>query len=119
MVKLSQYWILIWARMRRYCSAITLKTKYPLQLLSGYSGYRRRLLCHLAGYQPHSYLTNKIVSGIKGLKDVWNMIYDHYGLQVSSESLLDFERTEDFQVRIILFFLPFLTSLFVRVVLTK
>ena len=74
------------------------------------------LLSTLAGYQPHSYLTNKIVSGIKGLKDVWNVIYDHYGLQVSSESLLDFE---DFQVRIILFFLPFLTSLFVRVVLTK
>ena len=74
------------------------------------------LLSTLAGYQPHSYLTNKIVLGIKGLKDVWNVIYDHYGLQVSSESLLDFE---DFQVRIILFFLPFLTSLFVRVVLTK
>ena len=29
------------------------------------------LLSTLAGYQPHSYLTNKIVSGIKGLKDVW------------------------------------------------
>lgn len=49
------------------------------------------LLSTLAGYLPHSYLTNKIVSGTKGWKDVWNVIYDHYGVQVSSESLLDFE----------------------------
>ena len=49
------------------------------------------LLSTLAGYLPHSYLTNKLVSGIKGWKDVWNMIYDPYGVQVSSESLLDFE----------------------------
>ena len=49
------------------------------------------LLNTLAGYLPHSYLTNKIVSGTKGWKDVWNVIYDHYGVQVSSESLLDFE----------------------------
>ena len=49
------------------------------------------LLSTLAGYLPHSYLTNKIVSGTKGWKDVWNVIYDHYGVQVTSESLLDFE----------------------------
>ena len=49
------------------------------------------LLSTLAGYLPHSYLTNKLVSGTKGWKDVWNVIYDHYGVQVSSESLLDFE----------------------------
>ena len=38
------------------------------------------LLSTLAGYLPHSYLTNKIVSGTKGWKDVWNVIYDHYGV---------------------------------------
>ena len=59
------------------------------------------LLSTLAGYQPHSYLTNKIVSGIKGLKDVWNVIYDDYGLHVSSDSLLDFERTEGFFCNIV------------------
>lgn len=49
------------------------------------------LLNTLAGYLPHSYLTDKIVSGTKGWQDVWNVIYDHYGVQISSESLLDFE----------------------------
>ena len=49
------------------------------------------LLSTLTGYLPHSYLTKKIVSATKGWKDVWNVIYDHYGVQISSESLLDFE----------------------------
>ena len=49
------------------------------------------LLHTLAGYLPHAYLTDKIISNSKCWKDVYNIIYDHYGVQVTSESLLDFE----------------------------
>ena len=49
------------------------------------------LLNTLAGYLPHSYLTDKIVSGTKGWKDVWEVIYEHYGVQVTNETFLDFE----------------------------
>ena len=35
------------------------------------------LLSTLAGYLPHSYLTDKIVSGTKCWRDVWNVIYEH------------------------------------------
>ena len=45
----------------------------------------------LSGFLPHSYLTDKIVRNTKNWKDVWNIIHDHYGVQVTSESLLDFE----------------------------
>ena len=49
------------------------------------------LLNTLAGYLPHSYLTDKILVGTKGWPDVWNIIWEHYGVQVTSETLLDFE----------------------------
>ena len=49
------------------------------------------LLNILSGFLPHSYLTDKIVRNTKNWKDVWNIIHDHYGVQVTSESLLDFE----------------------------
>ena len=49
------------------------------------------LLHTVAGYLPHAYLTNKIVKNTKGWEDVYNIIYEHYGVQVTSESLLDFE----------------------------
>ena len=49
------------------------------------------LLNTLAGYLPHSYLTDKIVSGTKNWTEVWEVIYEHYGVQVSSETFLDFE----------------------------
>ena len=44
----------------------------------------------LAGYLPFPYLTEKIVKGSTSMQDVWNTIYDHYGLAVSSESMLDY-----------------------------
>ena len=44
----------------------------------------------LAGYLPFAYLTDKIVTGSKKLQDVWDTIYDHYGVNISSESLLDY-----------------------------
>ena len=49
------------------------------------------LLNTLAGYLPHSYLTDKIVSGTKDWKEVWEVIYEHYGVQVTNGSFLDFE----------------------------
>ena len=42
------------------------------------------------GYLPFPYLTEKIVGASSKLQDVWDTIYDHYGLHVTSESLLDF-----------------------------
>ena len=49
------------------------------------------LLNTLAGYLPHSYLTDKILKSTKNWEEVWTVIYDHYNVQVTSESLLDFE----------------------------
>ena len=49
------------------------------------------LLNTLSGYLPHSYLTDKILKSTKGWKEVWNLIHNHYVVQVTSESLLDFE----------------------------
>ena len=44
----------------------------------------------LAGYLPFPYLTEKIVKGSANLNNVWDIIYDHYGINVTSESLLDY-----------------------------
>ena len=49
------------------------------------------LLSTLAGFLPHSYLTEKILKTTKGWNDVWQVIYEHYGVQITSETLLDFE----------------------------
>ena len=49
------------------------------------------LLHTLAGYLPHAYLTDKILFNTKCWDDVWTVINDHYNVQVSSETLLDFE----------------------------
>ena len=35
------------------------------------------LLNTLAGFLPHSYLTDKILTNTKGWKDVWEIIYEH------------------------------------------
>ena len=49
------------------------------------------LLNTLAGYLPHSYLTDKILKNSRSFDDVWRIIHVHYNVQVTSESLLDFE----------------------------
>ena len=49
------------------------------------------LLNTLAGYLPHSYLTDKILKSSLCWADVWRIIHDHYNVQVTSETLLDFE----------------------------
>ena len=50
----------------------------------------RDFLNTLAGYLPFPYLTEKIVTGSNNLKNVWDTIYDHYGANITSESLLDY-----------------------------
>ena len=49
------------------------------------------LLLILAGYLPNSYLTDKILNNTKNWNDVYEIIYEHYNVKVTSESLLDFE----------------------------
>ena len=48
-------------------------------------------LNNLAGFLPHSYLTEKLLEETKCLQDCWNIIYEHYNVQVTPETLLDFE----------------------------
>ena len=50
----------------------------------------RDFLNTLAGYLPFPYLTEKIVDGSIILQTVWDTIYEHYGINVTSESLLDY-----------------------------
>ena len=50
----------------------------------------RDFLNTLAGYLPFPYLTEKIVDGSTNLQQVWDTIYDHYGVSVTSETLLDY-----------------------------
>ena len=45
----------------------------------------------LSGFEPHSYITRKLVEDSSCLQDCWDIIYEHYGVQVTPESLLDFE----------------------------
>ena len=49
-------------------------------------------LGNLAGFLPHSYLTSKLLENTKSLEDCWNIIDEHYNVQVTSETLLDFEK---------------------------
>jgi len=50
----------------------------------------KNFLSMIAGYLPFPYLTEKIVEGTKSLQDVGDIIYEHYGINVTSESLLDY-----------------------------
>ena len=50
----------------------------------------RDFLHTLVGYLPFPYLTEKIVNGTKNLDEVWDVVYEHYGLKLSGESFLDF-----------------------------
>ena len=48
------------------------------------------LLCTFSGYLPHSYLTEKILQS-SSWTNVWQIVRDHYNVQISSETMLDFE----------------------------
>jgi len=48
-------------------------------------------LSHLSGFLPHSYLTTKLVGNTTKLEDCWDIIYEHYNVQVTPETFLDIE----------------------------
>ena len=47
-------------------------------------------LSTLVGYLPFPYLTEKVVNASHNLTEVWDYIYEHYGLKISGDSLFDF-----------------------------
>ena len=49
------------------------------------------LLNILAGFLPHSYLTDKLLNETTDWDDAFKIILEHYNVNVSCESLLDFE----------------------------
>ena len=51
-------------------------------------------LSTLAGFLPHSYLTQKLLEDTTCLQDCWDLIYEHYNVQISSETFLDFEKLD-------------------------
>ena len=70
--------------------------QYGLEEKDGMTAEERKdalvdFLSNLAGFLPHSYLTSKLVENTKSLKECWNVIDEHYNVQVTSETLLDFE----------------------------
>ena len=44
----------------------------------------------LAGYMPYGYLTEKFLSSVTSLQEAFNVICEHYGVNPSQESFLDF-----------------------------
>ena len=72
------------------------KVHYGLQEVDGVNAEERKdalidFLHNLAGFLPHSYLTSKLVENTKNLQDCWKIIEEHYNVQVTAETLLDFE----------------------------
>ena len=45
------------------------------------------LLTTLAGYLPHSYLTDKILKSTENWDQVFGIIFEHYNVQITSESI--------------------------------
>ena len=69
------------------------KVNYGLREVDGTSAEERKdalidFLNNLAGFLPHSYLTSK---STKNLQECWKIIEEHYNVQVTPETLLDFE----------------------------
>ena len=69
---------------------------YGLEAKDGITAEARKdalvdFLSNLAGFLPHSYLTSKLLENTKSLKECWNIIDEHYNVQITSETLLDFE----------------------------
>lgn len=72
---------------------------YGLSDENGEEGRSAEELCHdlmdllniMAGYLPNSYLTDKILKSTTNWEDVYGIIYEHYNVKITSESLLDFE----------------------------
>ena len=78
------------------CSWDPNQPNYGLQDQDGQPASDRKdalidFLNNLAGFLPHSYLTTKLEKNTKCMNDCWNIIEEHYNVQVTSETLLDFE----------------------------
>ena len=44
----------------------------------------------IAGFLPHSYVTEKLKLATKNLEDVWSILEDLYNVKITSSTLLDF-----------------------------
>ena len=69
---------------------------YGLEAKDGITAEARKdalvdFLSNLAGFLPHSYLTSKLQENTKSLKECWDIVDEHYNVQITSETLLDFE----------------------------
>ena len=69
---------------------------YGLEAKDGMTAEERKdalvdFLNNLAGFLPHSYLTSKLQENTTSLKECWRIIDEHYNVQITSETLLDFE----------------------------
>ena len=49
------------------------------------------LLDTLATFMPGPYITHQITKSSKCIQDVWNSIWDHYGVKPTSSSFLDYD----------------------------
>ena len=72
------------------------KVNYGLAEIGSVSAADRKeslidFLNQLAGFLPHSYLTSKLEEESTSLEKCWDIIYEHYNVQVTPETLLDFE----------------------------
>ena len=70
--------------------------QYGLEEKDGMTAEERKdalvdFLSNLEGFLSHSYLTSTLQENTKSLEDCWNVIAEHYNVQVTSETLLDFE----------------------------
>ena len=78
------------------CTWNPVVTNYGLEEKGGMKAEERGdalvdFLNNLAGFLPHSYLTSKLQENTTSLKDCWKIIDEHYNVQITSETLLDFE----------------------------
>ena len=69
---------------------------YNLRAENGMTAAERKdalvdFLSNLAGFLPHSYLTSKLIENTKNLEGCWKIIEEHYNVQITPETLLDFE----------------------------
>ena len=78
------------------CKWNSQEQNYGLAEANGMTAAERKeslidFLNQLAGFLPHSYLTSKLEEESTNLDSCWNIIYEHYNVQITPETLLDFE----------------------------
>ena len=73
------------------CTWNVAQENYGLQALEEETAEERAenlsdFLSTLAGFLPHSYLTEKLLEDTTCLQDCWNLIYEHYNVQITPET---------------------------------